>query len=397
MKADYEIPFSETSKFGAGVSSITRKSADTQFSQFMSQALEMTPDYGVSNEFEQNSGVHAAYLNYENQITKTFGFQVGLRAEQSTLETKYVALNPDISLADRTTTGGLDYFRLYPSLFLTKKIGEEDQFQLSYTRRVNRPRGWQVNPFVDVSDPMNKRQGNPNLMPEDIHAFELNYAKFWEKITLNSSLYHRRINDVIQPITTAVEGTDGVTFSQFQNISKNEATGLELISQMDLTQSLNITANANFFYRKFYGSEEFNIKPTDGFNWNTNVTTNYKIVPSVQAQVRFEYRAPMVQAQGRSFESYIVDAGLKIDVLDKKGTINLNGRDLFNQRRWAGYTQTAQFYRENENRWSKRMFMASFTYRFGSKPDFNNNKKKDNKQKENQEGGGEFEGGPDFK
>src|SRR5690606_1673406 len=102
-----------------------------------------------------------------------------------------------------------------------------------------------------------------------------------------------------------------------------------------------------------------------GFNWNANAITNYRIRPNLSAQVRTEYRAPMIQAQGKSVEAFIVDAGLKLDVLNKKGTVNLNVRDLFNQRRWGGYTQTSQFYREHESRWMRRMFMVSFTYRIG--------------------------------
>src|SRR5690606_42084128 len=87
----------------------------------------------------------------------------------------YYALDPSVPEAERATKGELDYFRLYPSVFLSYDVGdgESDKVQLSYTRRVQRPRGWQVNPFLDISDEQNYRQGNPNLLPEDIHSFEL--------------------------------------------------------------------------------------------------------------------------------------------------------------------------------------------------------------------------------
>jgi outer membrane receptor protein involved in Fe transport len=387
IQLDYTVPFSEKSKFGTGYRTIIRTSDEKQYSTFLDSTNAMVPDYLISNDFDMKSSVHAVYVNYENQITKEFGFQVGLRAEQAYLDTEYLSYNPDLAPGDRTAKGRLDYFRLYPSVFLTRKFGDENQLQGSYTRRVNRPRGWQVNPFINVSDPMNIRQGNPNLMPEDIHSFELSYAKFWNKYTLTSSVYYRRMNDVVQSVVTSVEGTSGATFSRFENISRNEATGLELISQMNFTKNFDVTANANFFYSRFHGSEEFSILPTDGFNWNANAITNYRIRPNLSAQVRMEYRAPMVLAQGRSVEAFIVDAGLKLDVLKKKGTVNLNVRDLFNQRRWGGYTQTAQFYREHENRWMRRMVMVSFTYRIGGI--LNDNKKKNGQQNP---GGGEFEG-----
>lgn len=388
IQLDYTLPFSETSKFGTGYRTIIRSSDETQFSQYIDSANVLVPDYIISNDFFMKSSVHALYVNYENQITPEFGFQVGLRAEQAYLDTEYISYDPALSVEERSAKGRLDYFRIYPSVFLTRKFGEENQLQASYTRRVNRPRGWQVNPFIDVSDPMNIRQGNPNLLPEDVHSFELSYARFWEKVTLTSSAYYRRMNDVVQSVITSVEGTSGATFSQFHNISRNEASGLEMISQMNFGKKVDITANANFFFRRFYGSEEFNIAPAKGFNWNANAITNYRIRPNLSAQIRTEYRAPMVQAQGKSLEAFIVDAGLKLDVLNKKGTVNLNVRDLFNQRRWGGYTETTQFYREFENRWMRRMVMVSFTYRFGRMQ--NDMKKKGNNEGP---GNGEFEGG----
>lgn len=388
IQLDYALPISETSKFGTGYRTIVRSSDETQFSRYMDSSNALVPDYRISNDFLMKSSVHALYVNYENQITPALGFQLGLRAEQAYLDTEYKSYDPKLSPQDRSAKGRLDYFRIYPSVFLTRKFGEENQLQASYTRRVNRPRGWQVNPFIDVSDPMNISQGNPNLMPEDIHSFELSYARFWEKVTLTSSAYYRRMNDVVQSVVTSVEGTSGATFSQFHNISRNEASGLEMISQLNLSKKVDITANANFFFRRFFGSEEFNIAPAKGFNWNANAITNYRIRPNLSAQIRTEYRAPMVQAQGKSLEAFIVDAGLKLDVLKKKGTVNLNVRDLFNQRRWGGYTQTAQFYREYENRWMRRMIMVSFTYRIGRMQN-NDMKKKSNTENS---GNGEFEG-----
>lgn len=387
IQVDYTLPFSQTSRFGTGYRTILRSSDETQFSQYTDSAGVFVPDYSISNDFLMKSTVHALYVNYENQITPEFGFQAGLRAEQAYLDTEYVSYDPELPAAERSSKGRLKYFRVYPSIFLTRKLGKENQLQASYTRRVNRPRGWQVNPFIDVSDPMNIRQGNPNLMPEDIHSFELSYARFWDKITLTSSAYYRRMNDVVQSVITSVEGTSGATFSQFQNISRNEASGLEMISQMNFSKKVDVTANANFFFRRFFGSEEFHISPAKGFNWNANAITNYRIRPDFSAQIRMEYRAPMVQAQGKSLEAFIVDAGLKLDVLNKKGTVNVNVRDLFNQRRWGGYTRTSQFYREHENRWMRRMVMVSFTYRIGRMQ--SDSKKKNN----NSEGSGEFEGG----
>lgn len=392
---DYVRPLGEDSKFEAGYRTSIRRADEEQRSRYFdADQNAFVPDYDLTNDFDMENTVHALYANFQNKITDRLGFQLGLRAEQAYLNTDFTSFDPDIPPADRSASGRLDYFRVYPSIFLTQEFGNENQVQASYTRRVSRPRGWQINPFVDVSDPMNISQGNPNLMPEDIHSFELSYAKFWDDVTLTSSAYFRRVNDVVQPIITEVAGMDGVTFSQWDNISRNESSGLELISAINFSKDIDVMANANLNYSKFYGSEQHQIAPTDGFNWDVNLTANYRIMPWLSAQARGEYRAPRIMAQGRGIEQFVVDAGVRWDVLDRKGSIMFNVRDLLNQRRWGGYTQTNEFYRYFESRWMRRMFMLSFTYRFG-KQDFENRRERQNRgmgEEDFQAGGGGVEG-----
>jgi outer membrane receptor protein involved in Fe transport len=366
LQLDYVRPINDNSKFEAGYRSIIRLTDDHQFSRLADSLDILQPDYNVSNDFEMQSQVHALYSNYQKKFDNGFGFQLGLRAEQAYLNTNYIGLDPTKPIGDQSAKGQLDYFRVYPSLFLTQQLGDLDQVQVSYTRRVNRPRGWQVNPFIDMSDPMNIRQGNPNLMPEDIHSFETSYARNMDKMTITSSVYHRLMNDVVQSIMTTVEGNSGATFSQWDNISRNETTGAELISRFNFSRAWDLTANVNAFYSAFKGSEKHQIAPTEGFSWNVNTTTNLRFIPNVSMQARFEYQAPRIMAQGKTLGNYIVDAGVKWDVLNKKGSVMFNARDLLNQRRHGGYTATSQIYRSYENRWMRRTFTLAFSYRFGN-------------------------------
>ena len=364
IQIDYTLPFSEESRFEAGYRTNIRNSWQEQISDTLNTTTNVFErDYGYSNQFDLEDIVHALYANYQNKITESLGFQVGLRAEQAYLNTEYVALDPD---ADGPTQGRLDYLRIYPSAFLTQKLGKEQQLQISYTRRVRRPRGWQVNPFEDRSDNMNLRRGNPELKPEDIHSFEFSYAKFWEVATLTASVYHRRVHDVIENIRTQVDEETSATISQWHNLSKNEATGFELISKVTPLKMLDFTGNFNLFYSKFMGSEEYNLEPREGINWDANLTSDVRISDQLTGQLRAEYRAPRVQPQGRSLANFVMDAGLKMDVLNNKGSLMFNVRDIFNQRRWAGYTETELFRQDYENRWRKRTFFLSLSYRFGN-------------------------------
>jgi outer membrane receptor protein involved in Fe transport len=383
IQLDYTKPLTEQSKFEAGYRSTIRNSDEDQISDTL--LFRGTQNYSIDKTltslFQLEDIVHAVYTNYQNQVTKNFGFQFGLRAEQAYLNTSITGSN--INGNPLTTPGRLDYLRAYPSVFLTQKLKGENQLQLSYTRRVNRPRGWQVNPFPDVDDRFNIRIGNPNLRPEDIHSFEFSYAKFWNAFTLTSSLYFRQVNDVVQSLRTVNPDQLGGTVSRFFNLSKNQAYGLELISRADITKKVNLTGNLNFFQSVFQGDASLGINDNSGFNWNGNLTANATLTKKLSAQSNFFYSAPRIISQGRIKEIYSLDAGLRYDILKTKGSLSFNMRDVFNSRRFNTITDNGAFLQEFERRRRGGIYSLTFSYRFG-KQDFAPKKsaKKDNSASE---------------
>ncbi|HEY1024172.1 MAG TPA: TonB-dependent receptor [Sphingobacteriaceae bacterium] len=390
FQVDYTLPFTERQKLEAGYRTTIRNDEESQFSEsFDPSQNRFQPDVNLTNDFFLDDIVHAVYTNYQNQLTDKFGFQVGLRAEQAYLNTNYVGLNSG------SVKGKLDYLRLYPSLFITNKMTEDQQLQLSYTRRVNRPRGWQVNPFMDIDDPNNIRVGNPNLRPEDIHSFELSYIKYWNAFTLTSSAYFRQVNDVVQSIRSlvvdyninnpanAINGiADSSTIMQFFNLSKNRASGLELIARADIVKGFNLTGNVNLYHTRFEGNPQYKIQSRSGFNWNANLTGNLQLPNNISAQFNTHYMAPRVSPQGRTREMFGLDAGLRYDFMkNKAAAISLNMRDVFNTRRWAQYTETVDLIQESERRFQGRMFNLTLSYRFG-KQDLNQRSRKREQQQD---------------
>lgn len=376
LQADYVLPFSETSKFEAGYRTQIRKSFDTQFSDTLVVSDgSYLPDYKVSNDFDFTSAVHALYVNYQNKLSKRIGYQLGLRAEQFELKSTYFSKDPEELIKE--TNANQDFFRLYPTVFLTYDLNEEgDKIQLSYSRRVQRARGWQVNPFMDVSDDMNRRQGNPNLKPEDVHGVELSFAKTYGKLNLISSAYFNYTNDVIQPFIFRVDKVNSVTYSKWENLTSRSLSGLEFISKVNATKDFDFTFNLNLINIHYQANEVYKLKSKNGFSYNSNLTLNYKMTPTFSAQVKGDYNSSRVTAQGKMNAMKGVDVALKKDIFDKKASIMFNVRDVFNSRKMDGYTETVDLISNFERRWMKRMFTLSVSYRFGGQ-DLNKPRKKE--------------------
>ncbi|MFC6103805.1 TonB-dependent receptor [Olivibacter domesticus] len=393
IQVDYVLPFSKEQKLETGYRTTLRYSDEQQLSNTLSSSSGLyEPDYNLTNDFNLDDVVHALYANYQNKLSDKFGYQVGLRAEQAYLNTEYVSYDPSLAPENRSTKGRLDYFRVYPSIYLTQELSEGSSLQLSYTRRVNRPRGWQVNPFLDISDPVNYRQGNPNLKPEDIHSLELAYSKRFGKVNLTSSVYHRITNDVVEMIVDSAAAGTNVTYSTFRNISQNRATGVELISQFTLNKNFDFMANFNGNYQSFSGSEEYGVDANSGFNWDANLTANGRIAKGLTAQLRGNYMAPRVMAQGTSTSMFFADAGLKLSVLEDKGSIMFNVQNIFNKARFGGTRSTAQFNSEFQRNFMKGpRAMLTLSYRFGKRPPDQDRQRKREENSEDFQGGGEMQ------
>ena len=369
IQADYALPVGKSGKVEAGYRSQIRLGENNQYADSIPTNTSIyVQNNKLINNFDSKDQVHALYLNYQNQI-KDFGYQIGLRAEDARLDTELEGYTGNVLT---NSNGNIHYKRIYPSVFLTQKLKGDQQVQASYTRRVNRPRPWDTNPFLDVSDPLNYRGGNPNLLPEDVHSFELSYSKYFKKVTFTSSLYFRQTNDVIQRVRSTP--VNGIITSTPQNLTNQINSGLELIGRFDLVKALNFTTNVNLYQAKFAGDSRFDIAPTSGFSWNANVTGNLTVAKNVSLQVRGDYRGPEVMAQGKRNAMYGIDGGAKYDFPNKKASLSFNIRDILNTRRWNMTTEDRSTIVDFERRMQGTMGSFTFSYRFG-KTLFNNTKK----------------------
>ena len=386
IQADYNMPLGKFGKLETGYRSQIRISDNNTVATILDPATQQfINDPRLSNLFHSKDQVHALYLNYQNQI-KNFGYQLGLRAEDALLNTTSTGINQDGQL--ETGPARIAYKRLYPSVYLTQKFTGDQQLQLSYSRRVNRPRPWDTNPFIDYSDPLNWRQGNPNLLPEDVHSFELGYSKFWSKVTLISSVYVRQTNDLIQRVRS-VPDADGVIITTPENLTKSLASGFELISKVDVVKAWNFTGNLNIYHSKIDAVPAFNIAGNSGFNWNANLTNNIVLPYDITLQIRGEYSSPQVLAQGKFKSMYAVDGGAKYDFKNKKASLSLNVRDIFNTRRWGMTVEDQNSIIDFQRYQRGQIGSLTFAYRFGKSP-FAKKPKKAEQQQEAKPDEGSF-------
>ena len=324
---------------------------------------------GLSNDFNYDEDVFAAYATYGNKHG-AFSYQAGLRAEYSNVNTELIQTDEK---------NPRSYFNLFPSAHLNYQINEANAVQISYSRRIRRPRFWDLNPFFTFSDRRNFFSGNPNLDPEFSDSYEIGNIRYWDKATLSSSFFYRHTTGNINRIKTL--NPDGTTLTVPQNLSIQDDYGLDVSLNYSAIKWWRLDGNANFFRSQTsgtFGEQDFT---TDNFTWFGRITSRFTFFDS-DLQARMNYRGPRQSPQGTTEAVGSFDIGWSKDFLSKKMTITLSVRDLFNSRRRRGVTEFEGFYELNDFQWRLRSFNLAANYRLNQK-----------KKRGGQRGGGDYQGG----
>jgi len=277
---------------------------------------------------------------------------------------------------------------LFPSVFLTKQIKESDQLQFNFSRRIVRPDFWQLNPFIEINDPVNLRQGNPALQPEFVNSFELNYSHNYNKGNFLAVLFWRnnpnditQYSDTISAATYAQLQNAGVDpnaiLNTFVNANTTNRYGAEFTLQHKVGNSFDITPSFTLQYRTTKADiDNFNLS-NEGFNWQGKLIVNYKIrtqkskvFNNLGFQLIGNYESGRIIPQGRSLPEYGADFAIRKDFLkNNKAALTFSISDIFNTQRWGNIYDTETFYQESYRRWNVRNFRLTFSYKFG-KADF---------------------------
>jgi ferric enterobactin receptor len=178
------LPLSKTAKLETGVRAAFRSRVNVNDNYlYNDSARQYLIIPSATSNYTNTDNVYAAYATYSNSI-KDFSYKIGLRAESS---------NYTGALTNTGETFKNSYpVSLFPSVFLSRKLNNRQELQLSYSRRINRPNFFQLIPFTDYTDKLNITRGNPNLVPEFTQSLELSYLKtfrknilFWDRCIIN--------------------------------------------------------------------------------------------------------------------------------------------------------------------------------------------------------------------
>ena len=389
---DYVYPFNNNTELEFGYRGrFLERETDYDVS-FLESSIFIS-DKGLSNIFNYKESINSVYSQFGKKIDK-FSFLLGLRYENSKQE------------INQKTTSQFEikkYSNLFPTLNFAFEFSNMETLTFGYSKRVRRPRGWNINPFPRRNSSTSYRKGNPFLDPTFTTALEIDYLKRFKKFTLNTSIFYRQSNGNIEDINEQTgEIVDLVISSDTNspllqvpvlesypvNLSSNKRIGSEL--SLTYTPSKSVRLNSSFTInnsstRGNYEDQNFD---SDDTNWSLRFNGFFRLPKEYSLQFFGFIRGPNESAFSRRKAFGFATSAIQKSILNKKGTVSLKISDLFNTNRWRYENFRDTFSTEGEGRWREQTYVLTFSYRF------NDNKYRQRK-KNLRKGQGEFDQGND--
>ena len=315
-------------------------------------------DDAYNSNFNYERNIYSAYTTISKQWKK-WNAQVGARFEKYTAD----ALFKKVNEADGTFND--DLFTVYPSGFLNYAPNENDSFNLSVSKRVDRPSIEQVNPIRQWSTPQIDSEGNPNLVPQFTNSVELNYTRKTKIGSITSGVFYRQINDEISRTLFENPADSERLILSYSNLGDNNAFGVELSGNLDFTKWYTANISFDLYNKKTKGYVDIDYVEVDVTTFNTRLSNTFKASKNLRFQLTGMYRGEDLGLQFLRKPMWKIDMGSSLTILKGSGTITARVSDVFNTMHFA-FEATKPKVQSGEFHWESQTAYLGFNYRFGT-------------------------------
>ena len=378
FQTDSERPVGSKSKLDFGMRSAYFQRGTDQQAQQLLTPLSSTflQDSLRSFTTDMNQWVHAGYATFGRVFSDQWKAQVGLRYEHAFLS----FLLRDGSRMTR------DFPGFFPSVYWTYSPKKGTDFQLSYSMRVNRPGQESLNPIVDYSNPQSIRKGNPDLKPENTHAFEFNAVKFSRKGSISGSVYMNNTTNMFSRYLTV--DSNGAVVVSWQNFSTRQRYGLSANAMGRFVPWMNLQASADAYFSTIDGGNLQAGLQQSGFGWNGRLNATVELSKIQQLQITYMQMGAGPTGQGVRKPMGGMDLGYKVDLMKRHLSISARLSDVFKTRQFGFIQDRPGVYIDFERYRESRIFFVNVQYRFGQQ---NNERKGRGGRQPGMPGGGGME------
>lgn len=375
IRSDYTLPLGGSSKIETGYQGqINSSDDDTKQFEYNTGSGEYDFQSQYSHKVTYDQQVHGLYGIYASNIGK-FGYQLGARVEYT---------NRDIKFRGEAENFELKQWNFFPTIHTQYDFGSDNQVMASYTRRIQRPRGWNLEPFITWTDAYNVRKGNPSLENEFIDSYELGYMKRFGDQAVSFETYYRVTQNKIERVRSVYQ--DNVMLSTSENVGRDYSLGLETTFNLSFARWFKNDLIGNFYHYREKGDfatensagesivQDFS---TESFNWSIRNNTTLILDKITRLQFNLNYQSPTDWAQGRREAFFTTSAALKREFFKRKLSATFQVRDIFGGAKHETVYSGDSFYNHSMFKMDAPSFHLNLSFKI------NNYQKKKERKMEN--------------
>ncbi len=345
--------------------------------QNMENAYQTSNPNFKSATYDLDRDIYAAYVSYSQNLGK-WSYQLGARLEEFDQKSRF---NEEGN--ERANFNDLIQ-SIYPSAFLTYTPDPEtqkDAFNLSLSRRVDRPNINQLSPVRAWSSARITNVGNPSLFPQFTNSVEFNYTRQLKSGSVTSGIFYRRIFDEITRFGFNDEVNPGNILFSYENYQSNSAYGLELSGNYQLSTKWSFNASFDLYSQMQRGVAQDVFREVHNVLYNIRMNHSFKVNKNLTLQLIGLYRGGNTNLQYRTLSFYFINLGARYSLFEGKGTLSLNLNDIFHTQRLA-FTGERPVVQDGNYNWDSQTLFIGYAHKFGkAKKRKLRRKKRDNNEK----------------
>jgi len=374
-KLDYSLPVGREDKFEAGYQAgIHRAKNATKVYEYDATADSFVyrPEYSLRVDYSDN--IHALYSQYAGKWSK-LGYQPAFRVERA-----------DRSVVSDSGNYPFHRWGYFPSLHVSYDLPSEQQIMASYTRRIERPRGWELWPFLSRPDAYTVRRGNPNLRPELTDALEAGWQMPFGQSRISAEAYYRITHDLIERVQSVY--SPGVILHTAENVGTDYSLGAELLFDLQPVKWWRVNLSGDLYNYRIEGKAGGEDFADTSLSWSGRLTNEFQLLAHTRLTVGLHFESPEVEAQGRDAGHFTTDAAIRQQFLNRQLSVTLQARDLLGTGGFESTSRGSGFYEHSRFTHSAPMLSLNLTWNFNNyKPE-----RRDREEVPEENGnGGEFE------
>ena len=355
LKADYETQaWGGQLSFGAKYSNVL---TDNIFDFYNVINNQNFINRELSNQFEYSESVTAAYVSF-NKKMGVLNVQTGLRMEQT--ESRGTLLTMTSSTPEEVKRSYLDFF---PNIGIGYQLDEKNTFNISYSRRLNRPSYEDLNPFTSRLDELTFEKGNPFLNPEYSNNIQVSHS--WN-YKLNTRLGYTHTTDQITRLVDQAD--DKSAFITWLNLESQKSYSINVGMPIPVTNWWNTyTSLTGVYTRNQANFEGEKIIDLSAKTFNAYMQHTFTLPKGVNFEFSGWYTSPSIWGGNIKMDAmYSMDMGVSKSFLLDKLNIKLSMSDVFNTQRWRGNGLLGDFDLRLNGRGDNQRGKISVKYRFGN-------------------------------